>query len=188
MFWFVMALAFISGVSLTAVSQWFRPLNQGVVALGAGQFDRAREQLAIGEARFDKLPIARRLSPGASAASRSNYFLSLYEAGQHDAILEKAGAAEPDSPAHFWAGCVLFSRAVSEKNKEARIGLLTGASAEFRLAIAADPSSWDPKYDYELTERLLAQLRDPPRKPPKQQLQLLRPESRSGRPPSRPIG
>lgn len=195
-----MALAFVSGISLTAASQWFRPVQQGEAALAAGQFESARAALAIAQARFERFPVATRLSPEASVASESNQILALYELGQHDAILERAGAAQPGSPAHFWAGCVLFGRAAAEaeknsseksppeKTKEVRIGLLTGASAEFRLALAANPGDWDTKYNYELTERLLAQLRDPPKKPPKQQLQLLRPESRSGRPPSKPIG
>lgn len=187
-FWAAMAAAFVGGVALTGAARWLGPLREGMDALHAGDYATARDRLAAAEARFDRLPAARRLLPGAYAAARANQFLALYALGRHDEILEKAAAGEGDAASHFWSGCVLFGRAAGEKDEEPRIAFLTRASAEFRRALEKAPQSWDAKFNYELSERLLADLREPPRKPPKTRLQLLRPEPREGHPPARRVG
>lgn len=186
--WAVMAAAFVGGVALVGAARWLEPLREGMEALQAGDYASARDRLAAAEARFDRLPAARRLLPSAYDAARANQFLALYALGQHDALLEKAAQGEGDPASHFWSGCVLFVRAAGEKDKEPRIALLTRASAEFRRALEKRPESWDAKFNYELSERLLADLRDPPKKPPKTRLQLLRPEPREGQAPARRVG
>ncbi len=98
-----------------------------------------------------------------------------------------AAAHSGNAAARFWSGSALFARAVAQTEKEAMVAWLGRAKEEFRSALELVPSDWDTKYNLELTERLLAELRDKPT-PPDQILELLRPKPKEGQPPSRPVG
>ena len=187
-FWAAMLLALVCGAGLLAAGVWLRPLEEGRAAAAAGRFEEARARFAAAEARFDRLPLSKQLLPSAYAASQANQVYLLYQLGEHEALLEKAPSSVPQAPIHFWSGCALFARASAEAETQARIGWLSRASEEFRKALVVAPDDWDVKYDYELTERLLAQLRKNPEKPPKEMLQLLRPKPTEGRSPARRIG
>jgi tetratricopeptide (TPR) repeat protein len=180
--------ALLCGLALLAASAWLRPLEQGHAAAEAGRLDEARERFAAAEARFDRVPLAKRLLPSAYAAAQVHLLWVLYRLDDRDALLEKAAVAVPSAPVHFWSACALFSRAMEEVEPQARVGWLDRASEEFRKALALAPEDWDTKYNYELTERLLAQLRKEPQTPPKELLRLLRPRPRQGRAPARRTG
>lgn len=182
--WAGFLLAFVCGLGLLAATAWLRPLEEGQAAAEAGRLEEALARYAAAEARFDRVPLSKQILPAAHAASQANQLRILYRLGRHDALLEKAAAGLPQAATHFWSGCALFSRAMGEVETEARIGWLSRASEEFRAALALAPDDWDIKYDYELTERLLAQLRKDPAKPPKELLQLLRPKPKQGRGPA----
>jgi hypothetical protein len=92
------------------------------------------------------------------------------------------------APVHFWAGSALFVKARDEEDPEIRLGWLGRAAEEFRKALELTPDDWDTKYNYELTSRLLDELRKQPKTPPKQMLQLLRPEPKTGGRPPRRVG
>ena len=186
--WPALLLALVCGLGLIGAAAWLRPLEQGRVAAAAGRLEQAKEFFATAEARFDRFPLSQLVFPSAYAASQANQLWLLYRLGEHDALLEKAPSSVPQAQAHFWSGCALFSRAADEVEAQARVGWLSRASEEFRKALVLAPDDWDVKYDYELTERLLAQLRKDPEKPPKLLLQLLRPKPREGRSPSRRTG
>lgn len=186
--WAAFLLALVSGLGLLAGAAWLRPLEEGRVAAEEGRLEEALARSAEAEARFDRVPLSKQLLPSAHAASQANQLWVLYRLGRHDALLEKAAVGVPQAPAHFWSGCALFTRAMEEVEAEARIGWLSRASEEFRKALALAPDDWDVKYDYELTERLLAQLRKDPEKPPKELLQLLRPKPKQGRGPAPRVG
>lgn len=186
--WAGMVLALVCGGGLLAAAAWMSPLEEGRAAAEAGRLQEARARFAAAEARFDRLPFSKQLLHSAYAASQANQIHLLYRLGEHEALLEKAASSEPQAAVHFWSGCALFTRASQEAEAQARIGWLSRASEEFRKALALVPQDWDVKYDYELTERLLAQLRKSPEKPPKEMLQLLRPKPRQGRSPARRIG
>ena len=55
-------------------------------------------------------------------------------------------------------------------------------------ALELAPNDWDTRYNYELTRRLLAELRKQPKTPPKQMMQLLRPQPKTGNQPAKRIG
>jgi hypothetical protein len=186
--WAALAVALLAGAALLGAVAWLRPLERGDEAARAGRLEEALSFYARAEARFDRLPVAKQLFPTAYAASQANQLRVLYGLGRHDALLEKSTLAVPHPGTHFWAGCALFARAMEEVEPEARIGWLSRASEEYRKALALAPADWDVKYDYELTERLLAQLRKDPAKPPKELLQLLRPKPTPGRAPAPRIG
>lgn len=186
--WAAFLLALLCGLGLLAGTAWLRPLEEGQAAAEQGRLEEALARYAAAEARFDRVPLGKQLLPSAHAASQANQLWVLYRLGRHDALLEKAALAVPQAPVHFWSGCALFSRAMEEVEAEARVGWLSRASEEFRKALALAPDDWDVKYDYELTERLLAELRKDPEKPPKELLQLLRPKPKQGRGPAPRVG
>jgi hypothetical protein len=187
-FWAAMVLALLCGLALVGTAAWLGPLAEGGRALRADRLELALERFAAAEARFDQLPLTKQALPGAYAVSQSNQLWVLYRLGRYDALVEKAAMSAPRAPIHFWAGCALFAKAVAEEEAEARLGWLGRASEEFRAALELDPGDWDTKFNYELSERLLAELRENPETPPKELLQLLRPKPKEGERPSRRVG
>lgn len=186
--WLVAVLVLIGGAGLVALSAWARPLTDADAAVGAGRLDVALERYRASEARFDRLPVTKQLMPAAYESTIANQLWLQYRLERYDALLEKASTGPAIAPAHFWAGCALFKKGEAEKEPEARLGWLGRASDEFRKALEQSPADWDVKYNYELTEKLLAELRKQPKTPPKQLLQLLRPQPKEGSKPTKKVG
>jgi tetratricopeptide (TPR) repeat protein len=187
-FWVAMLLALFCGLGLLVGAAWLAPLREGQAAVDAGRLEVALERFAAAEARFDGVPLSKQVLPTAYTSSQANQLWVLYQLGDHEALLEKASLSVARAPIHFWAGCALFVKATEEVEAEARIGWFSRASEEFRKALELEPDDWDIKYNYELTERLLAILRDKPEEPPSELLQLLRPEPKEGQRPVRRVG
>lgn len=183
-----MILALLTGAALLVGAAWLRPLAEGEQALREGRLEPALERFAAAEARFDRLPATRQVLPSAYAASQANQLFLLYRLSRHDALIEKAATAAPGAPVHFWTGCALFAKARDEENAEARLSWLGRAGDEFRKALELEPDDWDTKFNYELTQRLLLELRKQPKAPPTQLLQLLRPKPKEGQPPAKRAG
>jgi tetratricopeptide (TPR) repeat protein len=186
--WFVAVLALAGGAGLAAVSAWTRPLAEADAAVRAGKLDVALERYKASEARFDKLPVAKQLMPAAYESTIANQLWLQYRLERYDSLLDQASTSPAIAPAHFWSGCALFKKGEAEKESEARLGWLGRASDEFRKALEQSPEDWDVKYNYELTEKLLAELRKQPKTPPKQLLQLLRPQPKEGGKPTKKVG
>lgn len=182
-----MLACFSLGIILLAVSLWLRPVRVAEQAALQQDYARALEYYAIAESRFGRIGIARQLFPGTYDAVITNQFRILYRLDELDGLLEMAAAHTSHAAARFWSGSALFAKAVAQTEKEAQIAWLGRAREEFRSALQLAPDDWDTKYNYELTERLLAELRDKP-SPPEQILELLRPKPKEGEPPSRPVG
>lgn len=183
-----MGLAFAIGAALLVAAAWIRPVAEGARARREGHWDLALKQYAAAEARFDAWPVTKQVVPGAYRISQANQLWVLYRLQKDDDLVEKAGASAPSADTHFWAGCALFRKARAEEQTEARIGWLSRADEEFRRALELDPPDWDTKYNYELTRRLLAELKKQPKTPPNQLLQLLRPKPKAGGQPTRRVG
>lgn len=186
--WFLSVLALIVGLGLVAVSAWARPLAEARQAADAGRLQEAFERYAVTEARFDRLPFAKLLLPAAYRDSVVSQLWIHYQLREYDALLEKASGSPSVGPVHFWAGSALFEKARGEDNAEARLTWLGRAAEEFRSALERQPEDWDTKYNFELTRRLLDELRKQPKTPPKQMLQLLRPEPKAVVRPGRRVG
>jgi hypothetical protein len=183
--WVLSVLALVFGVGLVALTAWTRPLGQGREAAEAGRLEQALEHYAAGEARFDRVPVMKQILPDAYHGSIANQFWLRYQLEQYDELLERAATSPSIAPVHFWAGAALFAKARDEEDAEIRLGWLGRSAEEFRKVLERTPDDWDTKYNYELTSRLADELRKKPKTPPKQMLQLLRPEpqtrSRPGR-------
>ena len=92
-----------------------------------------------------------------------------------------AGSAPVDAAPHFWVGCAMFAKSLQEEGAEGQLQWLTRAEDEFKLALASEPADWDTKYNYELSARLVAALRRPPKPGNKPSaIKLLRPEEAIG--------
>jgi hypothetical protein len=181
-------LALVSGIALVAIWAWIRPLSDADRAVRAGNLEVALEGYSAAEARFDRLPLVKRLLPAAYEASVANQLWLLYRLRRYDAVLDKVSSAPPSGPAHFWAGCALYEKARTEENPDSRVSWLDRAADEFRQALEYAPDVWDAKYNYELSSRLLAQIEKQPKTPEKQLLELLRPMPTPTGQATRPVG
>lgn len=183
-----MTVALLGGVALVGVAAWVRPLAEGERARREGRLDGALERYAAAESRFDRVPMSKQLLSTAYQAGQATQLWLLYRLEQYDAVIEKASVSPPVSITHFWTACAFFEKARLEEQPEARIGWLSRAEEEFRNVLELDPDDWDAKFNYELTRRLLAELRKQPKTPPSQLLQLLRPQPKEGAPQRRRTG
>ena len=181
----LVSLLLASGVVLLGYARWTRPLAEADAALGDGRFEQAAAGYQIVEARFDAVPVAQQIVPAELTRAVGNHLLALYRLHRYDEIIDLAQKAPSDASPSFWSGCAFFQKATAESVPEARLGWLSRAEEEFRKAIEYAPDDWDTKFDFELTTRLVAELRKQPNTPPKQLMQLLRPPTTGNKPPRR---
>jgi tetratricopeptide (TPR) repeat protein len=175
----------LAGVSLIAYARWTRVIAQADTALTARDLDQALSAYERASARFDATPAARQLFGGEYNRIAENRLWILYRMKRYDDAIEAAEHAPLDSAPHFWAGCAFFEKARVEQNPETRLGWLARAEEELRKAVEASPDDWDTKFDYELTARLVTELRKQPKTPPAQMMQLLRPPTPGAKTPRR---
>jgi hypothetical protein len=186
--WLLAVVAFVGGAALVVAAQWTRPLLEGDQALRDGALDVALAKYAVGEARFNRLPATKQILNDAYHGAVANELRTQYQLKQYDALIEKAAVSPPTAATHFWTGCALFEKARTEQDGQARIGWLSRADEEFHSALELESDDWDTKFNYELTRRLLNELRKQPKTPPSQLMQLLRPQPRGTGQPARRVG
>lgn len=176
------------GGALIWFAGWREPLQRGDAAAAAGEWKAALAAYAEAEARFTAWPATQQLFPDAYRAAAANQLMARYQLGAIDEVIESAEGAPDSSARRFWTGAALFAKSAQEEKAEARIGLLGRATDEFKAALELEPGNWDVIYNYELSRRLFDELRKKPETPPKQMLQLLRPQPREGNRPTRRVG
>jgi hypothetical protein len=181
-------VALIGGALLLWFAAWQRPLVSADAAASTGNWKSALDGYAAAEAQFNDWPLAQRAFPGAYRAALANQLEAHYRMGNLDAVVEKGETVPATAASHFWVGSALFEKSKIEENPEARLGLLGRASDEFKAALELEPANWDVIYNYELTKRLFEELRKKPKTPPKQLLQLLRPQPKEGPKPEKKVG
>jgi hypothetical protein len=160
----------IVGVSLCLLSyaRWVRGVADGSRALASGNFAGAEQAYTAAEksARQPLLPFAL-LRPGYRMLVFNEARL-LDKQQKYDELgrfLPAVAAHTPelanDPEYHFWMGTVEYRRAISQTDKQMVRAGIQQAADSFRLALAAsNGADWDAKYNYELTSRLLAGMRD----------------------------
>ena len=168
-------LLLAAGLGFLGYARWTAPVTAGDAALADGRLKDAVGEYTLAEARFDAVPAVRQFAASEYARVVDNHLLALYRLKRYDDVIDLAQRAPAASMPSFWSGSALFQKAVVEEQPDARLGWLGRAEEEFRKAIDAAPDDWDTKYDFELTTRLVAELRKQPKTPPKQMMQLLRP-------------
>lgn len=181
--WIAAGALLSCGAALLWFSTWRQPLLDADAAAAAGDWPRALDRYAAAEARFNEWPVARRLFPTAYRRALGNQLAVQYKLGAFDAVIQKAETVPPTAASHFWMGSALYALSTGETNADARLGWLGRATEEFKAGLELEPNDWDTIYNYELTKRLFDELRKKPTTPPKQMLELLRPQpAGAGRP------
>jgi tetratricopeptide (TPR) repeat protein len=186
--WTAAIVTLAAGAGLFWFSGWRAPIVEGDAAAASGDWTRALERYAAAEARFNEWPVAQRLFPTTYRASLANQLAAQYRLGSLDAVLEKAETIPASGETHFWVGSALFEKSKAEENADARLGLLGRATDEFKAALELRPDDWNRIYNYELARRLFDELRKKPKTPPKQLLELLRPQPKEGNKPVKRVG
>lgn len=187
--WFGMVLALIAGAVLLGAAAWLQPVLDAQAARDRGDAGIALEQYRIGEDRLARVPMGGQLLRSVQEAVQANQYRLLYERKEHDELIEKAEASAPTAESHFWTGCAFFQKALAEnKNPDTRLGWFRRSEEEFRQALELNPEDWDSKFNYELTRRLLMQMRKEPRLAPPELRKFLRPEPDKQQQPTRRTG
>jgi hypothetical protein len=181
----LMIALLLAGAVGIGYGAWTRPIAAADRALEAGQLEAALSGYAAAEARFDRLPAAKQLFAAEYQRVVANQLWALYRLDRYDDTIEKAESAPEGALPHFWSGCAFFEKGRAEEKPEARLGWLSRAEEELRRAVQASPGDWDTKFDFELTTRLVAELRQQPKTPPTQLMQLLRPQPKTDKPAKR---
>jgi len=189
-FYFLSVLALIGGAALLAYGRWSEPLLEAERAIQARDSEGALRAYGLSVARFrDREPMQQLLREDYTRATH-NQLAILYRTGQFETVIDTAGSAPVDAAPHFWVGCAMFAKSLQEEGAEGQLQWLTRAEDEFKLALASEPGDWDTKYNYELSVRLVAALRRPPKPGNKPNpIKLLRPEGPSQqREPTKKVG
>ena len=189
-FYLLSVLALIGGAALLAYGQWSQPLVEAERAIQAREPEGALRAYAVSIARFRERAPMQQLLRQDYAGVAHNQLAILYRTGQFETVIDTAGSAPVDAAPHFWVGCAMFAKSLQEEGAEGQLQWLTRAEDEFKLALASEPGDWDTKYNYELSARLVAALRRPPKPGNKPSaIKLLRPEGPSQqREPTKKVG
>jgi tetratricopeptide (TPR) repeat protein len=184
----VMAVSLLAGVAVLSYARLTRPVADADAALAGGRFEQALVSFAEAEARFNRYPAARQIFVSDYSHVMANQLWLLYRLERYDELIDKAQAAPEPALPHFWSGCAFFEKGRAEEKPEARLAWFGRAEEELRRAIERMPADWDTKYDFELVTRLAAALRKQPQTPPRQLMQLLRPQPKPGAKPVKRVG
>jgi len=179
---FAFVLTLIAGCAAVAYARWAGPLLDAERALATGQPRVALANYAAAEARFGRFELTRYVFAAEYASAVHNQLALLYQAGNYNAVVEKAASAPAGAAPHFWSGLALLTRAIAEKNPEARLVELSRAEDELEQALQASPDDWDTKFNYEIAARLAADLRRHPKTKTDAPMQLLRPQPTQAQP------
>jgi tetratricopeptide (TPR) repeat protein len=183
-----MAVVLLAGVAALSYARVTRPVADADAALADGRFKEALVSYAEAEARFNRYAPVRQIFASDYSHVMANQLWLLYRLARYDELIDKAQAAPEAAMPHFWSGCAFFEKGRAEEKADARLAWLTRAEDELRHAIEATPADWDTKYDFELVTRLAAALRKQPQTPPRQLMQLLRPQPKPGAKPVKRVG
>ena len=184
----IAVVALVAGAALIWFSIWRQPFVEADAAAAAGDWPRALDRYAAAEARFNDWPLAQRVFPAAYRATLANQLAAQFRLGDLDAVLERAEDIPGTAASHFWTGSALFEKSKVEEDAAARLSWLGRASDAFKAALELEPDNWDAVYNYELTKRLFDELRRKPKTPPKQLLELIRPDPGEGKKPVNKVG
>ena len=183
-----MVLMLLAGGFAIAYARWMRAAADGDAALAAGRYEQARASYADAEARFDRFAAAKELFAGDYSHVMANQLWTLSRLERYDETIDVAARAPEGALPHFWSGVAFFEKGRAEEKPDPRLGWFNRAEEEFRRAVEATPADWDTKFDFELVTRLVAELRKQPQTPPKQLMQLLRPQPKPGAKPVKRVG
>lgn len=174
-----LCLVFIFGISLMMISIWLDPYDDARESLDAGYLEESLVLFSSMEQRFNSITVARQFFPEIYYNCIANQFSILYSLEQYDELLEKSATSPVLADVHFWTGNTLFRQAGSITDVQEQVAWLERAGEEFQNVIEIEPENWDAKFNFELTNRLIDELKEEKETPP-QMLEILRPRPRQG--------
>lgn len=163
------------GVALVMAGRWCGPMVAAQRAFEEGRVQEALVGYRTAEQRLTG-SLIKRAMPSLYDTAVSNELAIMYSLKQFDDVIAKAGTIGTPA-ARFWAGCALFAKAdydISDKN---RLNWMAQAQQEFRTAIEGAPDDFDARFNFELTARLIAAMKQDPTVERPKDLQLLTPSS-----------
>ena len=175
-------LMLLVGAAAIGYAQWSRGITEGDASLAAGQLEQALVSYRTAEGRFDRIPATKQLFAADYNHVITNQLWLMYRLGRFDETIDKAERSPDTASPHFWSGLAFFEKARAEEKPDARLGWLSRAEEELHRAVQATPTDWDTKFDFELTTRIVTELRKQPKTPAKQMMQLLRPPTSTSKP------
>jgi len=162
----VAVLLLAASTALLTYARWLRLISDGNQALAAGDIPAARQAYQAATRRLDQFGFLRQVGGPGYRQLIFNQARALYAAKEDEALtrlLENESTRTPglsdESEFHFWTGAVQFRHGLTLKDKQALQTNLQQTGESFRLALMAAPNDWDVKYNYELTMRLLDNMR-----------------------------
>jgi hypothetical protein len=170
----VAGISLVLGLLLLGLGWWLTPVSVAERAMANGDLERAVDRYGVGRSRVGWLPFVESLAPGTTDILAGNQLSLQYMLRRYDRILETTGDGTAGFPESFWAGCVLFDKALVETDFKARLETLTEAHRKFRRALELNPGDWDTKYNYEVADRMLSVLQAQPEIAPQDVIKLLR--------------
>ena len=182
-----LCLTFIFGICLIFLSVWMSPYHEAMAGMKSGNLDESLELFRKAENRFESFPVIKQFFPEAYEESVSNQFYILYTTERYDDLLEKSATSPLLADVHFWTGNTLFRRAGKLTDPQEQVAWLERASEEFLNMLKLEPDNWNAKFNFELTNRLIDELKEEKETPP-QMLEILRPRPRPGEQPFRQTG
>lgn len=183
-----MVLLLMAGGAALAYARWTGSVAGADTALADGRLEEALASYAVAERRFDRYEPAKQLFASDYGRVMANQLWLLYRLERYDEVIDTAGRAPDRAMPHFWSGCAFFEKGRVEEKPDARLAWFSRAEEELRRAVEAAPADWDTKYDFELVTRLAAELRRQPTTPPRQLMDLLRPQPKPGAKPVKRVG
>lgn len=171
-----LVLMLLAGCGALGYARWTAPLFEADRALEAGRRDDALAGYRAAEGRLGRFQLSRFLFARQYAAAVHNQLALLYQAGDYDAVIEKAAGSPSAAAPHFWSGLALMRLGMAEGRADAQLAWFTRAEEELQQALQAAPDNWDAKVNYEIAARVLAEMRRQPKRRIENPMQLLRPQ------------
>jgi len=172
----IAVVLFVLGALLIGAGWTLRPIGEAQAAVQDGRLLQGLQSYSAAERRLTEIPLATRVAPAWYDAVVTNELALMYALKRYDDVIDKSGATGARG-AKFWAGCALFVKADLEDAPEKRMALLSEALSAFRDAIQASPADFDAKYNYEVTSKLIAHVRQDPNAERPKDLNLVTPSS-----------
>jgi hypothetical protein len=154
-------LVFVVSAGLIGYSWLMLQTERAQKAQREGDRDLAARIYARAERPFQLVPWLPTILREAYKSVALSQVEILYAENRTDDAFEKLEQISATLPSltesgeySFWAGNLLFRRALQTKDPETSFNAAKGALSEYQKGLAAEPNDWDLKYNFELISQI----------------------------------
>jgi hypothetical protein len=154
-------LVFVVSAGLIGYSWVMLQVERAQKAQREGERDLAARIYAQAERPFQLVPWLPAILREAYKSVSLSQVEILYAENRTDDAFEKLEQISATLPSlaesgeySFWAGNLLFRRALQTKDPETSFNAAKGALSEYQKGLAAEPNDWDLKYNFELISQI----------------------------------